>query len=279
MDERPTLMLAEVIQNRNVAPEHFQMEIGLPLAFADPRPGQFVMIRSAGHREPLLARPLSVFGFERRAELAVLELLYRVAGNGTALLTRLGPGDPVGVLGPLGTGFSWPAAMKRALLVAGGVGVAPLAYLLRALCLEAQKEQGRETIFYLGAKTAGLLTGLDHLNSACDLRICTDDGSRGVRGLVTDLLKKTLVDCHSADTALFACGPGPMIRALGGLLASSAFPCQVSLEARMACGLGACLGCAVPVRNPDGTTVYQRVCKDGPVFDLRRIFPAKPAGA
>jgi dihydroorotate dehydrogenase electron transfer subunit len=273
MSETATMTLGEIIENKNCAPGHFQMGVRLPLSFADPTPGQFVMVRSAGHREPLLSRPLSVFGYERYRGYGMLSLLYRVAGEGTALLSRMQPGDPLSILGPLGTGFSWSAGMKRPILIAGGIGAAPLIYLMKQMCRRQAIDHSMNAIFYLGAQTEALLTGLDHLEGACDLRICTDDGSRGTQGVVTEALKKEIPFCDPADTALFACGPGPMVRALAALLPAMPFPCQVSLEERMACGLGACLGCAVAVRSENGTMGYQRVCKDGPVFDLRKIYP------
>jgi dihydroorotate dehydrogenase electron transfer subunit len=279
MTETAMLTLAETVENKKVAPGHFQMTVRLPLSFTDPQPGQFIMVRSAGHKEPLLARPLSVFGFQRRKEDTLLDLLYLVAGEGTALLSRMKPGDPLSVLGPLGAGFTLPEGMKRAVLIAGGVGVAPLTYLLKKLCLKTAGHHGIDAVFYLGARTDELLAGLDRLEGACNLKICTDDGSRGTHGLVTEVLKSEINAYDPADTVLFACGPGPMVRALSGLLKNETFSCQVSLEERMACGLGACLGCAVAVRNADGTMGYQRVCKDGPVFDLRRIVPGSYAGA
>lgn len=274
-----SLTRGEVMEQKEVAPSHFEMRLRLPLSFTDPLPGQFVMIQSAGHKEPLLARPLSVYGFSRLAEHSVLELLYRIAGEGTALLSRLRPGDPLTVLGPLGTGFSPPRGMKRALFIAGGVGVAPLTYLLSRVIAGVDPWQGLSNVFYLGAKTADLLPGLDRLAQGCDLRICTDDGSRGTRGLVTDLLAEEIAGYAPRETTVFACGPGPMIRSLGGLLADRSFVCQVSLEERMACGLGACLGCAIAIRNGQGAPTYQRVCKDGPVFQLQLIVDARPAGA
>jgi dihydroorotate dehydrogenase electron transfer subunit len=117
------------------------------------------------------------------------------------------------------------------------------------------------------------------LSGFCDLRICTDDGSRGYRGPVTDLLKRNLDDYDPKETVVFACGPTPMIRALGRLLENNPIPCQVSLEERMACGIGACLGCAIAIGGPGRKTEYRKVCKDGPVFDLREIALTSPVDA
>ena len=267
-----------VIGNSRAAADHFLLTVHLPLSFETPAPGQFVMVREGGRTEPLLARPLSVLGFERHGDHAVLELLYRVAGRGTSLLARLRSGGELAVLGPLGRGFTRPAVIGRAVFVAGGVGVAPLLYLIHSGFLSPARhdDTGAEPdkIFYLGARTEELLTGLDRLKGRCRLGICTDDGSQGYHGPVTGLLEQEIGGYDPKDTIIYACGPTPMTRALGRLLSESAIPCQVSLEERMACGLGACLGCAVAVRSADGKRVYRRVCHDGPVFDLRDLFPA-----
>jgi len=192
----------------------------------------------------------------------------------------MGPGAELAVLGPLGRGFTRPEGIRRALFVAGGVGAAPLLYVLQSGMLgprEAEKAADEpEKVFYLGARTAELLAGIDGLDGRCVLGICTDDGSRGYHGPVTSLLGRDIGGYDPKDTVIYACGPTPMVRALGRLLADHPFPCQVSLEERMACGLGACLGCAVAVRNPEGKREYRRVCHDGPVFDLQEILPEFP---
>lgn len=280
MIENRSLVTGTVTENHPAAPDHFLLTVRLPLTFASPAPGQFVMVREASRREPLLARPLSVMGFTRRNDHAVLELLYHVAGRGTALLSRIGPGGEIAVLGPLGRGFTRPDRIRRALFVAGGVGVAPLLYLLHSPMFASQESEaggtGPEKVFYLGARTEKLLAGLDRLKGRCTLGICTDDGSLGHHGPVTDLLKRDMGGYDPEDTVIYACGPTPMVRALGRVLGEHPVPCQVSLEERMACGLGACLGCAVAVRNPEGKREYRRVCHDGPVFDLKEILPEFP---
>ncbi len=271
MNENRSLLLGWVIGNRRTAPDHFFMTIRLPLSFAPPSPGQFVMVRESGPREPLLARPLSVFGFQRHVDHFVLELLYRVAGRGTSLFARLQPGDELTVLGPLGKGFTLPAGIKRALFVAGGVGVVPLIFLLHSGFLTAEAQHDTEKIFYLGARSADLLIGLERLRGFCELGICTDDGSHGYHGPVTAMLQRDISGYDPGETVIYACGPAPMIRALRLILKDHPIPCQVSLEERMACGLGACLGCAVAVRGLEGKREYRRVCQEGPVFDLRAV--------
>jgi dihydroorotate dehydrogenase electron transfer subunit len=278
MHVKGAMMCGVILGNDSVAPDHFLLSVRLPLAFATPLPGQFVMIRESGKREPLLARPLSVFGFHQCEDHTVLELLCRVAGKGTTLLSRLRPGEELAVLGPLGRGFTRPSGIRQALFVAGGVGVAPLVYLLHSRLLESDTGRGIRKNFYLGARSAELLTGLDRLKDFCELEICTDDGSRGYHGNVTAMLKCDIDHYNPAETIIYACGPKPMIRALGSLLKEHLISCQVSLEERMACGLGACLGCAVTICGPEGKREYRRVCQDGPVFDLREVLLATPHG-
>jgi dihydroorotate dehydrogenase electron transfer subunit len=273
MHEQKAMVTGEIIGNRCTAPGHFLMTVRLPHLFTTPAPGQFVMIHETGRGDPLLARPFSVFDFHRFGDHVVLELLYRVAGRGTSLFSRMMSGDELTLLGPLGRGFTLPAGIRRAVCVAGGVGVAPLHFLIHSGFLTARGESPRAAIFYLGARTKDLLAGVERLNDFCDLRICTDDGSLGHRGPVTDLLKCDIEDYDPQETVVLACGPIPMIRALERLLRNNSIPCQVSLEERMACGIGACLGCAIAIGGPGRKTEYRRVCEDGPVFDLREILP------
>ena len=272
-------MIGEIVDNRCAAPDHFLMTIRLPSSFTTPAPGQFVMVRETGRGEPLLPRPFSVFDFHRCGDDVVLELLYRVAGRGTSLFSGMRPGDKLTVLGPLGRGFTIPDGIRRGLFIAGGVGVAPLHFLIHSGFLTAGTESRREAIFYFGARSQDLLAGFARLSGFCDLRICTDDGSQGYRGPVTDLLKRDINDYDPEETVVFACGPTLMIRALGRLLKNSLILCQISLEERMACGIGACLGCAIAIGGPGGKTEYQKVCKDGPVFDLREILLTLPVDA
>jgi dihydroorotate dehydrogenase electron transfer subunit len=269
--EHPTIVTGQVIGNPGVAPDHFLLTLRLPPSFATPQPGQFVMIRDPERGEPLLPRPLSVYGFHRQGGQAILDLLYRAAGRGTSLFSRLKPGALLAVLGPLGRGFTVRRDLRKVILLAGGVGAAPLAYLLQEGYLPDTFQQRPEITAYVGARTAELLTGLDRLEGFCDLRTATDDGSAGYHGLVTDLLRCDLGGYEPEETMVYACGPAAMIRSLGFILRKSAIRCEVSLEERMACGIGACLGCAVEITDGDGKSACRRVCHDGPVFDIRGI--------
>jgi dihydroorotate dehydrogenase electron transfer subunit len=268
---QPSTVSGEVIENLSVASDHFLLTLRLPPSFGSPKPGQFVMVRDPKRREPLLSRPLSVYGFRREEGGSTLELLCRVAGRGTTLLSQLKPGATLSILGPLGRGFTIDREARNVILLAGGVGVAPLTFLLREGYPASPSSRKADVTAYVGARTAALLTGLDRLKGFCDLRAATDDGSEGYHGLVTDLLRCELGGYPPKETMIYACGPTAMIRTLREIVMEFPFHCEVSLEERMACGIGACLGCAVAIADMSGKIDYQRVCQEGPVFDIRQL--------
>ncbi len=260
----------KVIFNREVSPGHFIMSVLVPESFAVPDPGQFVMIKFRDRLDPLLGRPLSVYAYERRRNGGVFEVLYRVAGKGTSVMSHLHEGDELEVLGPLGTGFHTPSSVSRVVLIAGGLGVAPITYL--AYHYRCRISSFLKITCYLGSTTADTLIGLERLKDLCsDVVITTDDGSLGTCGFVTDAFCRDIEFINSEDTFIYACGPHAMMKCLAGQIGDSATSCQVSLEERIACGVGACLGCAVSLKNRMGKRYYGRVCKDGPVFNIRHI--------
>jgi len=266
------VMNATVLSNREVKEGCRLMSLLLPPSFALPFPGQFIMIRMKDRQEPLLARPLSISGFRRLREQVQVELLYRIAGRGTHLFARLGKGEKVDVSGPFGHPFEIQEETRNIILVSGGIGIAPIRYLLSWLQASGSDFKGKIDVF-MGAKTAGELLDAETTRSFCeDLHICTDDGSMGHPGFVTDFLEKRLASYPPGDTLICACGPAGMIRHLSEIVARYPVACQVSLEERMACGHGACLGCAVAIRGRNGEKQFQRVCREGPVFDIRDIL-------
>ncbi len=268
----PSIVDAQVIENLEVAPDHFRLVLRLSDTFAAPQAGQFVMIREPERRDPLLPRPLSVYGFRRQNGQTILDLIYRVSGRGTKLFSHLKEKEILTVLGPLGHGFTVPPDIRKVILVAGGVGIAPLTFFLQQIHAKTFGPEKMDITAFVGARTTDLLIGLDRLKGFCDLRTATDDGSTGYPGAVTDRLKRDLNDYRPEETMIFACGPTAMIRSLVLLLRGTAFRCQVSLEERMACGVGACLGCAVEIDDREEGTSYQRVCYEGPVFDIAALF-------
>jgi dihydroorotate dehydrogenase electron transfer subunit len=258
----PLRTLAEVVANGPSGGAGRLLRLDAGAGWPGSEPGQFVMLSAgpegaAPRTDPLLPRPMAVF----RSEGATLDVLYKVVGRGTALLAAARPGERVGLVGPLGTGFALPRADEWAVLVGGGTGIASLFDLAGA----ALANGARVTVL-LGARCEDeLLAETDFRDQGVELRLATEDGSAGSRGLVTSLLEAVLRE--PAGVRVYACGPTPMMRAAAELAASAGRPCHVSLENRMACGYGVCLGCAVP-RASGG---FELVCRDGPVFDAGRL--------
>jgi dihydroorotate dehydrogenase electron transfer subunit len=229
------------------------------------------MMRIAGLQDPFLSRPLSVYAFSRSQKGCVIELLYRVAGRGTGIMAGLIEGSEVEIIGPLGQSYRVDPLMKNIVFIAGGIGVAPLSLLAGHLGDTFCRETSSMT-FFLGARTAEEIVGIELLQKYCyRVIVCTDDGSMGEKGQVTGIFKKEMAKFPPADTALYACGPRPMLKALAGLVGGK-YKCQVSLEERMACGVGACAGCVAAIKEGRGKMAYKRVCAEGPIFDLETVI-------
>ncbi|MCB2225682.1 MAG: dihydroorotate dehydrogenase electron transfer subunit [Desulfarculaceae bacterium] len=251
---------AKVLANRPVGPGVYLITLKAPAIAAKARPGQFVMLRVSPGAEPLLARPFSIHGVEGESVL----VLYQVVGRGTRLLAQAAEGQELVMWGPLGRGFELSGA-SRPVLVGGGMGIAPLAFAAQRL-----SEMGQETSLLYGMAGA---KGFEPLMETFDARLdpekvtlgyASEDGSIGLKGLVTALLKETLAQ---KPGAVLTCGPTPMLKAVATLAREHGAKCQVSLEAPMACGVGACLGCAIPAAAGG----YVRACQEGPVMDAELV--------
>jgi dihydroorotate dehydrogenase electron transfer subunit len=230
----------------------------------DSLPGQFLHVRIADNTVPFLRRPFSIAGASPRK--GTVEIIFRVAGEGTRILSRLQKDDILDCLGPLGTPFSPGKGFPVSILLAGGVGIAPLLFLAGTLA----GIRGKILVYY-GAPRSGELFPLDQfLPPNAEVFLATEDGSAGFQGLVTDLFESSLTD-GLERAEIFACGPEPMLKTLAGKNRSWGYPMQLSLEERMACGIGACQGCAVQARR-EGKTGYLRVCRDGPVFNFQEVI-------
>jgi len=226
-------------------------------------PGQFVHVRIGKGMDPLLRRPLSIHRVDSKK--GEIKLLYRIVGRGTKLIQSLEQGDMLDIIGPLGTGFCFDRPFSHALIAAGGMGSAPVFFLIDKL-LELKKR----ITFFWGVKNKREIFDLKDLrNSGLGVRIATEDGSMGEKGLVTDILQSFLAE-HSEDRSLegFVCGPRGMLKQVQKMAETTVFDWQVSLEERMACGVGVCMGCGVKMKQGG----YKMVCSDGPVFNLREIL-------
>ncbi len=286
-----------VIENQRIGADVYRLVLKGAVA-ATARPGQFVHLQVGTTTDPLLRRPISIAGIDQpKGEIT---LYYRVVGRGTAKLTGVRAGEILSVIGPVGTGFTVPAAGEL-LLVAGGIGLFPLFTLIEAVDRSAVRVKvlwGGENRTFIQEVGGETLFKMD-----VDYAVATMDGSMGHTGLVTDLLQAALEDraarslAHrtaegqTAGTApsdwgtgalterpegraaftVAACGPKGMLQAVAESCGQMGVPVEVSLEERMACGVGACLGCVCLVRTTDGTLARRRVCKDGPVFDGREV--------
>jgi dihydroorotate dehydrogenase electron transfer subunit len=257
-----------ILHQERIAPQIFRLCLSSPGIAQEARPGQFVHLRIREGTDPLLRRPFSIHRVDR--ERGEVRVLYQVVGQGTRLLSRKSVGERLACLGPLGHGFEVSEEGGGVLLVAGGIGMAPLIFLCEDLL------RGQAVTALIGARSRDGILCHDLLRSGgATVHIATDDGSLGHRGLVTDLLNAQLEAGReaSASPVVYACGPVAMLRTVAALCRANELPCQVSLESRMACGLGACLGCAVKVRSsiPPGYE-YKRVCKEGPVFEAEEVI-------
>lgn len=240
---------------------YYRLVLKAPEAAAAAVPGQFVMLRVTENLDPLLARPFGISSVPSRSSI---EILYRVAGRGTALLTRAEAGQTLSLLGPLGKGFPMPEKTVTPVLVTGGSGFPPLHFL-------ALRTNARAKVF-IGARDKECLPPVSVLKSLKDhtqnVTIATEDGSAGRQGLSTDILNAFLTkEERKTHFVLYACGPHAMLAAVSRIAAEHSIACYVSTEERMACGFGVCMGCSVPMKAGG----YKRACKEGPVFDSREI--------
>ncbi|HEX8235383.1 MAG TPA: dihydroorotate dehydrogenase electron transfer subunit [Abditibacteriaceae bacterium] len=253
----------EIIYHQEISPAHFRLRARSAEIAHSARAGQFVHIlpRAVNFSfDPLLRRAFSIAALQDDT----FDVVYRVEGRGTALLSRHQKGDTIDVLGPLGVPFAPP--VTKNILVGGGVGVPPLAML----AAQHEGDSTRRMTALVGARSRDYLVCVDDLErSGLDVRVATDDGSVGVQGRVTELLEPMLADlAPDAERPLvYSCGPLVMLRAVAKMCQTYRVPCQVSLEESMPCGVGVCNGCVVPLLNAaDDYGAYRRICVDGPVM-------------
>jgi dihydroorotate dehydrogenase electron transfer subunit len=249
---------AQILSNRPVCDDFFEMEFLWEKSALSPDPGQFLTVRISPATVPLLRRPFALSAYS--PEKGTAGILYLKRGRGTEILAAKKKGDALDVLGPLGKAFRPPPKGKRALLVAGGVGVGPIAFL----AAELQKKHS-ETTVVVGCRTASLVPDVSVIQRQ-DTSICTDDGTRGFRGTAGDYLK-SIAGSVTGDTVIYACGPQGLLKTCHEFAAGRGCTCMVSVEQIMACGVGACMGCAVKAVSGK----FVRACTEGPVFDSKEL--------
>lgn len=287
---------AKVVKNEEVSEGYFRLSIETPKISQHAAPGQFVMLRVGNSYDPLLRRPFSIHKINKNE----IEVLYKVIGKGTGMMAHIKAGEGVDLIGPLGNGFSFEPDIKEALIVGGGIGAAPLLSLAEKLKDKAKKI----TVFLGGRGRHDILCVEEFEELGAEIKIATDDGSLGHKGFVTEILEQYLgqpqgtavTRLTSHVSQIYGCGPHLMSKKIAGISRRFNIPCQVSLEAHMACGVGACLGCVIKVHSRGGVppplqsatgcgcdsgnipsdtqtpgSSYKRVCIEGPVFDVEEV--------
>ena len=252
-------MLAVLTEIRSVTQRDTLYTFKCPDIARTARPGQFVELKLTDGYEPFLRRPISIFDADGDQAFS---LLVRTVGRGTAALTKWDVGAKVDVLGPLGNGFAWKPEDRDCVLVAGGIGLAPLSFLAKRLLSEGKQVR----LVFSPQRDAELLKVLPFQEQ---LGIVFSENRNALPAVLTSVLR------HGVDT-VFSCGPEGLLGTVAEYAAEYHAPCQLSVERRMACGIGICLGCAIAIRAEQGI-VYKKVCKDGPVFRAKEVvFGEKP---
>ncbi len=259
-----------VLSNECISGRLFLMEIGAPLLARNARPGQFFHLKIVGTESHILRRPFCVFYTDKTQ--GTVGILYQIMGAGTEEMSKWTPGVKTDLIGPIGCGWHIPDNCKRALLVGGGVGAAPLFMLYETLV-----SKGIETDVVLGSVNASTLAPcFERFTNVCGVepRCSTDDGSFGIKGFCTDIARERIIELRESisdmNTSMYdymaVCGPTPVMKLCSEIAESEGILCEVSMERKMACGIGACLSCVCETN--DGR---KRVCIDGPVFNSKEI--------
>ncbi|MBE0540731.1 MAG: dihydroorotate dehydrogenase electron transfer subunit [Verrucomicrobia bacterium] len=248
-----------IVSNECATDLYFRLVVRAPQIAPLVQPGQFAHVRILPMRDALLRRPFSIF----QVEGETFSILYKAIGKGTEVLSRMGAGEQLSVIGPLGHGFTVPSpGAETPLLIAGGYGMA-------AMFLLAERSPQKGVVFVGGRRRVDILCEEEFRALGWEVRATTEDGSHGEKGLVTlpliAELKRT-----TAGRKLFACGPTPMLKAVGRIAEEFNVPAELSMDEHMCCGVGVCLTCVIPVKAGNAWE-YQRTCTEGPVFDSRAV--------
>ena len=268
-----------ILENVRIAQDTYRLRFECPEMAERFLPGQFLMLRLSGYDDPLLGRAFALYDTVRATDGSSIgiDVVYLVMGKLTGRLAACLPGQKMDVWGPLGNGFV-PRTTEHLIMVAGGIGFTPFPavareYLGRSTYGAPSRQAprvSRVTMCY-GARTADLLAGMEDFREiGVDLRIATDDGTRGHHGLVTDVLMQVLEESREAQHVI-CCGPDPMMAAVSDIAAHRNISCEASLETPMACGIGICFSCVAKVRDAKGPWDYKRTCVEGPVFDATTL--------
>ena len=260
----PEITLAKLVKKEQLKPDIFKFSVKAPSIVEKSKPGNFIEIRVSNGLDPFLRRPISIYNLDE--ENGILEFIFQVKGNGTKILAKKETGSDIDIIGPLGFGTFKYDNYENLAILGGGIGVFPLYELAKCA-----KKDGKNVNTYLGFRNVDFVVLEDEFRKVSDnLTLTTDDGSYSKKGFAISYLEKDIQE--GKIDSIYACGPLPMLRAVRKLAIEKNIPCQVSLEERMGCGLGVCLGCAVKTakstkENPE----YWHVCKGGPVFQAKEV--------
>lgn len=263
------MMQATIKDNKELFSGYYLLDIKAKGIGSRAAPGQFFMLKVSAGTDPLLRRPLSL---HRVISKDSVRFLYRYVGRGTSLLSKLLPGDGVDVLGPLGSGFKVGRGVRHALIIGGGIGVAPLMAL--ADYIKRERKDVTAAVFIGGRSREYVLGVAEFRKLGLRTYVSTEDGSIPRKGLITDSLDEYIHKYKKYGTggwAIYSCGPKPMLMGVAALAKLHGLKNYASLESAMACGVGACMGCVVSVIE-GGVPVYKKVCDDGPVFDAEKVI-------
>jgi len=249
------LFKSEILANVRLNGNTFLLQASIDIPEIDFTPGQFFNIKVTAGNYPLLRRPFSICDYSN----GILTFMIHICGQGTEILSLKKSGDVLDLLGPLGNGFSIDGDFENAVIVGGGIGIAPFPYLTRKI------GKDKKIITFAGGRSSNdiITYNLDNVIQA------TDDGSFGFSGNVVDCLKDYWQNHSINNCRIFACGPTPMLKAVQNFANSNNVECQISTESSMACGIGLCQGCAVKISSKEN---YSLICKDGPVFNSENIL-------
>jgi dihydroorotate dehydrogenase electron transfer subunit len=252
----------QIVSNERDTDSYFRLVLRAPEIAPLIQPGQFAHVRILPLKDALLRRPFSIF----QVAGDTFSILYKTVGKGTEALSKMRPGEKLSVIAPLGHGFTVPRpGEENPLLVAGGYGMA-------AMFLLAQRSPQKGIVFVGGRKRVDILCEMEFAAIGWEVRVTTEDGSHGEKGLVTQPLLAEIKKqkAESRNYKLFACGPTGLLKAVGKIAGDFNVPAELSMDEHMCCGTGVCLTCVIPVKAGDGWE-YQRTCTEGPVFDSRQV--------
>ena len=247
---------SQIIYNKQISADFFELSMSWDKSAGTPLPGQFLTIRVTQDSVPLLRRPFAYSDFDESNR--AVSIIYQKRGRATEIISAKQPGEFIDIIGPLGTPFPVSGGQEKTVAVAGGVGLGPILFLVNYL-----KERSIPVTFIFGCRNSSFVPDTDAFRSASPL-ICTDDGSAGFKGNSISYLEQNVkID---EKTVLYGCGPNPMLKSMSGLADSAGARAWISVEEVMACGVGACMGCAVKT-----VSGFARACKEGPVFNAKDL--------